>query len=389
MARSLMIVTCLCMLAPLAAAQPRDNGAVLLLGESGIEPELVADLSEVLVTALLQKSSNRYQFQGKESVLNQIESRRTESGQLCLESNDCIRAWAREAGLGLMVFGKVGKAAYGYWLIITKVALTGIPDEVKKIKVEGGVTKLIEDVEASADWILGPDRTFLAVEVNEDGVTLTLDGRDLGVVTRDPVEVTPGQHTVLLRKPDFQDVTQSVDCALGTLCKVAATLEKAVVGIVTPPPTNGTPATEPEPVKAPDEPKKPAKKTVLWRALGYSFTGLALGAAGGAAYFTVMLRKDANDYDARVEELCPDGVCPITRAEFDADPRIRAIQSDGESHARWATVTWVTAGVTGAAALAFFLVDAFIPAPSGDTAMPLLQPWIHPDFAGLSLGLDF
>ncbi|MBM4370674.1 MAG: PEGA domain-containing protein [Deltaproteobacteria bacterium] len=377
-----MLRPLLCVLLLLVSTSPAlaqgEQGAVILMGESGIEPDLVADLGEVLVTALLQKSGNRFRFLGKEGVVAELMKRRTESGQVCIESNDCLRAYAAETDLKLMVYGKVGKAAYGYWLIITKIGLTGIPDEIRKMKVEGGVTKLIEDVEASADWLLGPDRTWLRVRANQDGAVLSLDGREIGAVTEEPVEVAPGKHAVLVRKKGFDDWSGEVDCSQGTLSEVEAELV-----------AESGPEPDPTP---PVTPPPPAKKVRTWQILGGVFSGLAGAGLGSAIYFTIALQDDVKRYDRRLETLCPDRVCAMTEQAFHSDAALRSIKKDGSDHALGATISWIGTGVTGAAALTFFLVDAFAkPAASGLKASEILplRPLLVPGFTGLTLDLGF
>jgi len=373
MRRALLIVLLLTISVPAASGQT-GPGAVILMGESGAEADLVADLGEVLVTALLQKSNNRYRFIGKESVVTELKKRRTQSGQVCIESNDCIRAYAREEGLQLMVYGKVGKAAYGYWLIITKIGLTGIPDEIKKMKVEGGVTKLIEDVEAAADWLLGPDKTWLEIAVDQDGALAFLDDKEIGPATKKPLVVAPGKHTVRLTKEGYEDHLVEVNCEQGTLCKAEAIMVAA----------GSADVTEPPPVK------KPQRKTRTWQTLGWVFSGLTAASLGGAIYFSVMLSNDAQRYDDRLGEICPNKTCMMTEDEFNDDKTIKAIKDDGKSHALWANVSWIGTGVAGAGALAFFLVDAFMPAPAKTrTTLPIIQPVVHPGFTGLTINLDF
>ena len=376
MRRALLIVLLLTLSVPPARGQT-GQGAVILMGESGAEADLVADLGEVLVTALLQKSNNRYRFLGKEGVVAELKTRRTESGQGCIESNDCIRAYAKEKGLKLMVYGKVGKAAYGYWLIITKIGLTGIPDTIKKMKVEGGVTKLIEDVEAAADWLLGPDKTWLGVNVDQVGALLFLDDKEIGPATGDPLEVAPGKHAVRLAKDGYEDYLGEVVCDQGTLCTIEATMV--------------VPTSDDVPDKPPiEKPPERKKKAQTWKVLGGVFAGLAGAGLGSAIYFTIALNDDASRYDKRLKALCPNKVCAMSRPTFEADKTIKRIKSDGNTHAIAATASWIGTGVAGAAALTFFLVDAFAPAPTGQaSAFDTFRPMVHPGFTGMTLNLDF
>ena len=378
MRRALLIVLLLTVAAPFASGQT-GQGVVILMGESGAEADLVADLGEVLVTALLQKSNNRYRFLGKEGVVAELKQRRTESGQVCIESNDCIRAYAQEKELVLMVYGKVGKAAYGYWLIITKIGLTGIPDEIQKMKVEGGVTKLIEDVEAAADWLLGPDKTWLEVSVDQNGALLFLDGNEIGAVAAAPMQVAPGKHTVRLTKEGYADSLTEVHCDQGTLCKVEATMAVAGTDTVPIPPV----------VEPPQR-----KKTKAWKALGWVFTGLTAASLGSSIYFTVMMNDDVKRYDDLLGKECTLGdkgnECPWSEKKFNNLPEVRSIKDDGKTHSTWATISWIGTGVAGAAALTFFLVDAFVPAPvDHTTAFRRFQPVVHPGFTGMTFNLDF
>ncbi len=381
MRRALLIVLLLSVSCPLASGQP-GKGAVILMEESGAEADLVADLGEVLVTALLQKSNNRFRFLGQEGVGVELKKRRTESGQDCIESNDCIRAYAQESDLVLMVYGKVGKAADGYRLLITKIGLTGIPDQVKKMNVEGGVTKLIETVEAVADWLLGPDKTWLEVTVDQVGALLFLNDKERGPVTEAPLQVAPGKHTVRLTKEGYEDFLGDVDCDQGTLCKVEATMTAADPG--DPGDPDLPPVTKP--------PKR--KKTKAWKALGWVFTGLTAAGLGSAIYFTVMMNDDVKRYDSFLAENCTGGpkgnLCPWTSREFNSLSSVQSIKNDGKSHSTLATVSWIGTGVAGAAAVTFFLVNAFTPAPAEPrTTLPAIQPIIHPNFTGLTINLGF
>lgn len=379
MRRALLIVLLLTLSVPQAWGQT-GQGAVILMGESGAEADLVADLGEVLVTALLQKSNNRYRFLGKEGVVAELKKRRTESGQGCIESNDCIRDYAKERGLVLMVYGKVGKAAYGYWLIITKIGLTGIPDEIKKMKVEGGVTKLIEDVEAAADWLLGPDKTWLGVKVDQVGALLFLDDKEIGPATENPLEVAPGKHTVRLTKDGYSDFVGELDCEQGTLCTIEATMVVAIIGDV--------------PEKPPIEKPPKRKKTKTWKVLGGVFAGLAGAGLGSAIYFTLMMQKDVKRYDNFLSDNCDGGAkgnqCPWSEEEFNDRSAVRSIKNDGKNHSLWANISWIGTGVAGAAALTFFLVDAFAPTPTGQASMfDTFRPMVHPGFSGMTFNLDF
>jgi hypothetical protein len=380
MRRGLLIVLLLTVSAPHAAGQT-GQGAVILVGESGAEPDLVADLGEVLVTALLQKSNNRYRFLGKEGVVAELNQRRTESGQVCIGSNDCLRAYAKEKGLVLMVYGKVGKAAYGYWLIITKIGLTGIPDEIKKMKVEGGVTKLIEDVEAAADWLLGPDKTWLELTVDQPGTLVFLDDKEIGAPPAAPLEVAPGKHVVRISKEGYVTFETDLDCKQGILCKLDAVLTAADPSGVDVPPVDDPPV---------EKPPERTTKTKAWKVLGGIFTGLAGAGLGSAIYFTVALNDDASRYDKRLKALCPNKICAMSEATFNSDATIKRIKSDGNTHALGATASWIGTGVAGAAALTFFLVDALAPAPATEgAAFRSFRPVVHPEFTGMTFNLDF
>jgi len=146
-------------------------------------------------------------------------------------------------------------------------------------------------------------------------------------------------------------------------------------------------------VVTPDKPpvKRPPKrkKTKAWKALGWVFSGLTAASLGTAIYFTVALKKDAQRYDDWLKQECPNKICKISKDDYNSDPTVRDIKDDGKSHALWANVTWIGAGVTGAAAVTFFLVDAFATNPSKTAHMPRVQPIIAPGFTGLTFNLGF
>ncbi|NTX12661.1 PEGA domain-containing protein [Myxococcus sp. CA056] len=76
---------------------------------------------------------------------------------------------------------------------------------------------------------LAPVKTELAVFIGGTvrGARLTLDGRDVGVLTPAPTQltVTPGEHTLVVRKPGYAEYTRRLDVKEGTQTEVKVALE--------------------------------------------------------------------------------------------------------------------------------------------------------------------
>lgn len=127
---------------------------------------------------------------------------------------------------------------------------------------------------------------------------------------------------------------------------------------------------------------------MTWLTLGWVSTGLAALSLGGAVYFTLALAEDQSEFNDKTAELCGSATCKLTKQAFYAHPDIKQIKDSGESNATWATVSWIAAGVTGAAAVTCFVIHA-MQKPDEPAALPALVPVLHPDMAGLVFTLDF
>ena len=63
------------------------------------------------------------------------------------------------------------------------------------------------------------------------GARLFIDEKDLGAVAKTPLELTPGEHTVVVRRPGYRDFSKRIVAKEGSVTEVGVQLE-AVAGFV-------------------------------------------------------------------------------------------------------------------------------------------------------------
>jgi hypothetical protein len=373
MFRLLASALLLAMILPVSNARAEGSAAVLLRAGGGVDTELVADLSEVLVSALLQGSKDSYSFVGKEALGAELEGRRTTTGASCKDSVDCLRAFAKEKSYKLLVVGEVARTATGHRLEITRVSLDGGKDRTERKMVDSDVTGLIMEVEAAATWILQPEPSFLVLRILPNNAQVKLDGQPLRVVQNQPVEVKAGPHTLELTAPEYKPLTKDVTCGQGASCRFELEMEKAVAVAV-------VPAEE-------QAPKAPSKPTNTYKIVAWASAGLAVAALGLGVFYGMQLKGAEDDYSKRAQALCGSSpVCKVSKATFDADKKLNSIESDGSTYATMATVSFVTMGVATAASGLFFLLHSMQDTPA---AAWNVTPLVGDDFGGIGLHVEF
>jgi len=369
-----------------ALAQEKE-GAVLLFPESDMDRELADDLTEVLISALIEKSGKSYKVLGKESFKKQLKETLAEGGASCLDKVEqwkkdtnvrlavpqCVRQVGKARGLKLLVFGKVGKARGGFRLEVWKLSMTDLPDRMPyRKRVPGDLAKLIEEVEAVSDWVLTPDNPYLTVVVNVKGADLFVDGKAVKYEGK-PISVAPGKRLVEARKKGYEPGSATVTCQHERFCEAKLELKKIVV--VAPPVDDGK-------VKPP--PPKVEERSTLWPYV-WVFSGVALLATGGTAYmYSEMLAHEQDAVDFR-DETCPDGKCSVSENEFydGFDPII----ADGEDAALWTNVLAGVAVGSAITAVTLMIVEASSDSPAPSTTY--FTPLMGPDYSGFAFELTF
>jgi hypothetical protein len=378
MFRLLAMALFLAVVLPVSSARAEGGAAVLLRAGGGVDTELVADLSEVLVSALLQGSKETYNFVGKEALGAELEGRRSTTGGACKDSLECLRSFAREKSYSLLVTGEVARTATGHRLEITRVSLDGGKDRTERKVVDSDVTGLIMEVEAAATWILQPEPAFLVLRILPNNAQVKLDGQPLRVVQNQPVEIKSGAHTLELMAPDYKNLTKTLTCGQGATCRLDLELEKAPMAVAQP---------------QQEIPRPPAKPTKTYKILAWSSAGLAVAALGVGAFYGFKLKGAEDDYTKRAQSICgSSAVCTnpttgvkVTKADFDA--QMKSIEDDGALYATMATASFVTMGVATAASGLFFLLHSMQDSPA--EAAWNLTPIGGDDFGGIGLHIEF
>jgi hypothetical protein len=363
------------MIPGLATAADR-SAAVLLLPESDMDRELADDLTEVLVSAVIEKSQRSYRMQGKESFRSALQERKASSGDLCVKEVECVRQAAVEMAIDLVLFGKVGKAANGYRLEVWMLAPGSEAEKPYRKRVEGDVGILIEEMEAVAVWALAPRNTSLTLTITPAGAKVTVDDQPVADATQ-PVPVALGDHTVAASATGFQAASVKVTCTANAPCEATLALTKAQGK------TPEKPIEKPKPVD--DGPEQVSTGTIVAASV---LGGVALLAGGGSVYLYTQMKQAETDANDLIDTYCPDGInCSVTEGAFfdEFDP----IVERGEKNALLATVLAGVAGASAVAAVTVLVID-IADGPNGPAPKKtVFQPHISPDFTGATFGVTF
>ena len=347
------------------------NGAVLLLPDSDMDRELADDLTEVLISSLIEKSGKGYQIQGKEAFRKTLTETRSKDGSVCLAVTECVRKAGQLQNLDLLVFGRVGKAMGGYRLEVWKLSMTGIPDRIPyRKRISGDVGELIEEVEAVADWVLTPDNPFLTIDVSEKGVELLVDGKTIEY-DGTPMSVAPGSHEVEARKEGFFDARVTVACQHEQPCLAKLVLNKK-------PPDIGN-------IDQPDGEQGGEDDKTSWMPFVWGFGAAAVLAAGGGVYMYTRMVTAQDDARAYIDDECPNNVCKTDEKAFleGLDPII----DRGDTNALWTNVLSGVA-IGSAVGAATFLVLELLSGGTGDDATGF-APVLSPSQVGVAFEYSF
>jgi hypothetical protein len=104
----------------------------------------------------------------------------------------------------------------------------------KTPKSRGNPAPVAESPPAEEDLLAPLVKTGVRVQLGGSlrGARLLVDGKDMGPVLGSLVEVAPGEHTLLVRRPGYREFSRRITLKPGEVQDVSAVLE-AVSGIVT------------------------------------------------------------------------------------------------------------------------------------------------------------
>ncbi|MCE9667414.1 PEGA domain-containing protein [Myxococcus stipitatus] len=139
---------------------------------------------------------------------------------------------------------------------------------------------------------LAPMKTELVVSItgNVRGAKLTLDGRDVGALSAAPLnlEVSPGEHTLLVRKPGYADYTRRVDAKAGVPTEVRVALDPSMGIAQAVADVAGTilvvDGVEVGPVPQRDVLLKPGRREIEFRAPGFKPDTYTINVLAGTPY---------------------------------------------------------------------------------------------------------
>ncbi len=361
-------------LSGLAGATER-SAAVLLLPESDMDRELADDLTEVLISSVIEKSNRGFRVQGKETFRNSLSGRTAKSGATCVSEVACVREAATEMAIDLVLFGKVGKAANGYRLEVWLLATGAAKEKPYRQMVEGDVGKLIEEMEQVAKWALRPRTATLVFAVKPAGATITLDGKAV-IDSSKPASVGAGKHVVAATAEGFEAGEVTIDCTTKAPCEAKLTLVKVAgdppIGPIDPPPKTGH-----------KESSVSSGTIVATSLLG----GVALLAGGGSIYMYTRMKQAETDANNLIDEYCPNGTdCNVDEETFfeEFDP----IVDNGNRDALISTVLAGVAGASAVAAVTILVID-IADGPDAKASKTAFQPHFSPDFTGATFGVTF
>jgi hypothetical protein len=361
-------------LSGLAGATER-SAAVLLLPESDMDRELADDLTEVLISSVIEKSNRGYRVQGKETFRNSLSGRTAKSGASCVSEVACVRTAASELAIDLVLFGKVGKAANGYRLEVWLLATGAAKEKPYRQHVEGDVGKLIEEMELVAKWALRPRTATLTFTVKPAGAKITLDGKAV-IDSSKPASVNSGKHVVTASAEGFEAGEVTVECTTKAPCEARLTLTKV----------NGEPPLDPidPPPETGAKGSSVSKGTIVATSV---LGGVALLAGGGSFYMYTRMKQAETDANNLIDEHCPNGAdCDVTEETFFDE--FNPIIDGGERDALISTVLAGVAGASAVAAVTILVID-IANGPDSEGSKTAFQPHFSPDFTGATFGVTF
>ncbi len=205
---------------PMGYASEWDAGVVLQPENSG-DQELSDDLTEVLISAIIEGSGRKVRVIGKERVRTQLGLADSGHG-FCVSDAQCLRRVRKELGLSILAVGRVGKVPSGYRLNVLWLGSRPQTDRVFGQRDVPDLGTLIEVMSEVASWILRVEDAALTVTVVPEDARVFVNGTlQKGGGT---FAVTPGKVEVRCSHPEYPEKVETVMCISGALCAVQMSL---------------------------------------------------------------------------------------------------------------------------------------------------------------------
>jgi len=373
--RLLAAISLLLTLAPAAWAQQR-SGAVYLFAD-GAPADLTADMTEVLISNLVEGSE--LTILPKEKFLQRTQQVSDRYADQCLRDADCVLKVGTGLNLSLIAVGYLQMQGTGYRLKVTRFSLTGGDDQLFTYDALTDVPKLIGALKTVAANLREAEGAVLAITGDNAGGTVFVDDKFIGVLPLKTISVSDGFHKLLVRKKGFDDFRSKVSCKSGTRCEIPVDLKPMAAG------------TAAIVIEGP-APEASASATAASSGPGFNVSRFVAGAgmgAGGAligtgVYFLLRAKADTRYLDDNCETTAGGGktFCSYPQSVLDAKV------SDGKSSTTVAIVLMAAGSAVFAGSTAW-LVTTYL---ADDTPKPpaaTLAPALAPGYAGVSASFAF
>lgn len=363
--------------APAAWAQQK-TAAVYLFAD-GAPPDLTADMTEVLVSNLAEGSE--LTILPKEKFLQRTQQVSDRYADQCLRDADCVLKVGTGLNLSLIAVGFLQMQDSGYRLKITRFSLTGGEDQSFSYDALTDVPKLIEAIKEVATHLREAEGAVLALTGDNDGGTVFLDDKFIGVLPMRSISMSEGFHKLLVRKKGYEDFRSKVSCKTGTRCEVPVVLKPLAAGAATVV-LEPTPAESAATATATEKAEAPGRGVNPWKVVSGVGMGVGGAAIGAGVYFLLRAKGDGDYLDGNCD-TGSDGrtYCSYPRSVLDQKA------DDGKQSTTLGTVMLATGGAVLAASTAWLIYLYVTDGPTAPAAA--LVPTVAPGFAGVSASFAF
>lgn len=212
---------------PAVAAPAARRIAVIVMSGGGVEPEMAADLTEVLIAAVAAAPGR--EVIGKEEFQARLGQDETQSRQ-CIESPICLANVGTELSVDEIIAGTVGARDGGFTVrLIRQEIATGEVRGRFSRDVQGQAAALPPVLqEAAAEIYREPERPAqLRVDANVEGAEVFVDDARVGTTPLRLAAVAPGTHRVRVDSVGWRGQTRQVRLRPGGHAELDFTLVEA------------------------------------------------------------------------------------------------------------------------------------------------------------------
>lgn len=354
-------------------------GAVYLFAD-GAPEDLTNDMTEILSSKL--SDGTDLKVMPKEKFLSRTLHLSGKNPEECLRDPTCIKKVGFELNLSLVAIGKLLMPGDGYALVVTRYSLIGGEDKTFTYDDIADIPQLIPIFKSLSDELRTAEGAHLLVTSKQEGATVFIDGKFIGVMPIRAIPISDGFHKLMVKKKGFADYRSKVSCRSGKTCEV-----KVALKVATADGAGGLVVRDDQAAAAVDEAAKATTGSNLpWRIAGYSGLGVGAATIGAGVYFLMAAKGTSEDLNDGCwnDTGLGKSICQYSESTM------RSRVSDGESQMTMASAligTGIGVMALSTTAIILFWNDPAAPAPK--TAMPTIVPTVAPGYGGLSASFSF